>query len=196
MGKKITPERRAQREKLKELLKGAGIEDVAGVQELFKEMVGSVLESGLEGELEEELGYSRYDYRGKETDSSCNGYSEKTQTSSLGGIEIQVPRDRKGEFEPQIVKEHQTTLSGDIKEKILSMYAKGMSTSDIEAHIREIYGLSVSGTIISRLTDKILPVVKEWQSRPLESIYAVVFMDGIRDVFGMWIGGKGSPTGR
>ena len=220
MGKKITPERRAQREKLKELLKGAGIEDVAGVQELFKEMVGSVLERGLEGELEEELGYSRYDYRGKETDNSRNGYSEKTLTSSLGGIEIQVPRDRKGEFEPQMVKKHQTTLSGDIEEKILSMYAKGMSTSDIEAHIREIYGLSVSDTTVSRVTDKILPVVKEWQSRPLESIYAVVFMDGIffhvrqegqivkkavyiaigvqmdgiRDVLGMWVGSSGESA--
>ena len=220
MGKKITPERRSQREKLKELLKGAGIEDVAGVQELFKEMVGSVLESGLEGELEEELGYSRYDYRNKETDNSRNGYSEKTLTSSLGGIEIQVPRDRKGEFEPQMVKKHQTTLSGDIEEKILSMYAKGMSTSDIETHIREIYGLSVSDTTISRVTDKILPVVKEWQIRPLESIYAVVFMDGIffhvrqegqivkkavyiaigvqmdgiREVLGMWIGGSGESA--
>jgi len=220
MGKKITPERRAQREKLKELLKGAGIEDVAGVQELFKEMVGSILECSLEGELEEELGYSRYDYRNKETDNSRNGYSEKTLASSLGGIEIQIPRDRKGEFEPQLVKKHQTTLSGDIEEKILSMYAKGMSTSDIEAHIREIYGLSVSDTTVSRVTDKILPVVKEWQSRPLESIYAVVFMDGIffhvrqegqivkkavyiaigvqmdgiRDVLGMWVGGSGESA--
>jgi transposase-like protein len=77
------------------------------------------------------------------------------------------------------VKKHQTTLTGDIEEKILSMYAKGMSTADIEAHIREIYGLSVSDSTISRVTDKILPVVKEWQQRPLESVYAVVFMDGI-----------------
>jgi transposase-like protein len=214
MGRKITPERREQRKKLLELLQDAGITDVSGVQELFKEMVGTVLENGLEGELEEELGYSKYDYRKKETDNSRNGYSEKTLKSSLGEIEIQIPRDRKSEFEPQLVKKHQTTLSGDIEEKILSMYAKGMSTSDIEAHIREIYGLSVSDTTISRVTDKILPVVREWQQRPLESVYAVVFMDGIffhvrhegqivkkavyvaigvqmdgiRDVLGMWVG--------
>jgi len=214
MGKRISPERREQRKKLLELLEGAGITDVAGVQELFKEMVSTVLEKGLEGELEEELGYSKYDYRNKETENSRNGHSEKTLKSSLGEIEIQVPRDRKSKFEPQLVKKHQTTLSGDIEEKILSMYAKGMTTADIEAHIREIYGLSVSDTTISRVTDKILPVVKEWQQRPLESVYAVVFMDaihfhvrsegqivkkavyiaigvqmdGIRDVLGMWVG--------
>lgn len=212
--RKITPERREQRKKLLELLQGAGINDVAGVQELFKEMVSTVLENGLEGELDEELGYSKYDYRNKETDNSRNGYSEKTLKTSLGDIEIAVPRDRKGDFEPQIVKKNQTTLSGDIEEKILSMYAKGMTTSDIEGHIRDIYGIEVSDSTISRVTDKILPVVKEWQVRPLESIYAVVFMDaihfhvrsegqivkkavyiaigvqmdGIRDVLGMWVG--------
>lgn len=212
--RKITPERREQRKKLLALLQDAGINDVAGVQELFKEMVGTVLENGLEGELDEELGYSRYDYRNKDTDNSRNGYSEKTLKTSLGDLELVVPRDRKGAFEPQIVKKHQTTLSGDIEEKILSMYAKGMTTGDIEAHIREIYGLEVSDTTISRVTDKILPVVKEWQMRPLEEIYAVVFldavhfhvrsegqivkkavyvaigvkMDGVRDVLGMWVG--------
>lgn len=212
--RKITPERREERRKLLELLQGAGITDVAGVQELFKEMVSTVLENGLEGELEEELGYSKYDYRNKATDNSRNGHSEKTLKSSLGDIDISIPRDRKGEFEPPIVKKNQTTLSGDIEEKILSMYAKGMTTSDIEGHIRDIYGIEVSDTTISRVTDKILPVVKEWQMRPLEAIYAVVFMDaihfhvrsegqiikkavyiaigikmdGVREVLGMWVG--------
>lgn len=212
--RKITPERREQRKQLLELLQGAGINDVAGVQELFKEMVGTVLENGLEGELDEELGYSKYDYRNKQTDNSRNGYSEKTLKSSLGDLEIAIPRDRKGQFEPQLVKKQQTTLNGDIEEKILSMYAKGMTTSDIEGHIREIYGLVVSDSTISRVTDKILPVVREWQMRPLEALYAVVFMDavhfnvrsegqivkkavyiaigiqmdGIRDVLGMWVG--------
>jgi putative transposase len=212
--RKITPQRREQRKKLLEMLQDAGINDVAGVQDLFKEMVSTVLENGLEGELESELGYCKYDYRNKETDNSRNGYSEKTLKTSLGDLEIAVPRDRKGDFEPQIVKKNQTTLSGDIEEKILSMYAKGMTTSDIEGHIRDIYGLEVSDSTISRVTDKILPVVKEWQMRPLDSIYAVVFMDaihfhvrsegqivkkavyiaiglkmdGVRDVLGMWVG--------
>jgi len=196
------------------MLQDAGINDVAGVQELFKEMVSTVLENGLEAELDEELGYSKYDYRNKQTDNSRNGFSEKTMKTSFGDIDISVPRDRKGEFEPQLIKKQQTTLSGDIEEKILSMYAKGMTTADIESHIREIYGLEVSDSTISRVTDKILPVVKEWQSRPLENIYAVIFMDaihfhvrsegqivkkavyiaigiqmdGIKDVLGMWVG--------
>lgn len=212
--RKIGPERREQRKKLLEMLQGAGITDVAGVQDLFKEMVSTVLENGLEAELEDELGYSKYDYRNKETDNSRNGYSEKTMKTSFGDMDITVPRDRKGEFDPQLIKKQQTTLSGDIEEKILSMYAKGMTTGDIESHIREIYGIDVSDSTISRVTDKILPVVKEWQSRPLESIYAVVFMDaihfhvrsegqivkkavyiaigiqmdGIKDVLGMWVG--------
>jgi len=214
---KINPEneaRRQRRKELSEMLSGLGVTDVAGVQELFKDLVSTVLEEGLEGELDDELGYTKYDYRNKETENSRNGHTTKTLKSSLGEMEISVPRDRRGEFEPQIVKKHQTTLTGDIEEKILSMYAKGMSTSDIEGHIREIYGLDVSDTTISRVTDKILPVVREWQQRPLESVYAVVFMDGIyfhvrsegqiikkavyitigirtdgvRDVMGMWIG--------
>ncbi|HWP95209.1 MAG TPA: IS256 family transposase [Syntrophomonadaceae bacterium] len=212
--RRITPERRAQRKKLLEMLQDAGINDVAGVQELFKEMVSTVLENGLEAELDEELGYSKYDYRNKQTDNCRNGFSEKTMKTSFGDMDISVPRDRKGDFDPQIVKKQQTTLSGDIEEKIISMYAKGMTTADIESHIRDIYGIEVSDSTISRITDKILPVVKDWQSRPLESLYAVVFMDavhfhvrsegqivkkavyvaiginmdGIKDVLGMWVG--------
>ena len=125
-----------------------------------------------------------------------------------------MPRDRKGEFEPQVLKKTQTSISQDIEEKILSMYAKGMTTGDIEAHIQDIYGVEVSDTTVSRITDKILPIAKEWQQRPLESVYAVVFLDAIhyhvrsegqivkkavyiaiginldgkKDVLGMWVG--------
>jgi len=214
MAKKETQERRAKQEQMMEILSSVGVTDVEGVKELFKDLVGAVLSNGLEGELESELGYSKYDYRNKETDNSRNGHTSKRLRSSVGEVEIRVPRDRKGEFDPQLVKKHQTSLSGDIEEKILSMYAKGMTTGDIEGHIREIYGLSVSDSTVSRVTDKILPVVREWQNRPLEEVYAVVFMDaihfhvrsegtivkkavyiaiglrvdGIRDVLGMWIG--------
>ena len=99
--------------------------------------------------------------------------------TSYGDMEIDVPRDRKGEFEPQIVKKYQNTVTQDMKEKILSMYAKGMTTNDIESHMRELYDIEISDSTISRITDKILPIVKEWQERPLEEIYAVVFMDAI-----------------
>ena len=155
------------------------INDMSDINALFKEFIGDILENGLEAELDDELGYSKYDYRNKDTDNSRNGHSTKTMKTSFGEVDIDVPRDRKGEFEPQLVKKQQTSLSGDIEEKILSMYAKGMTTRDIDAHIREIYGLEVSDSTVSRITDKILPVVKEWQQRPLEEIYAVVFLDAI-----------------
>lgn len=119
---------------------------------------------------------SKYDYKGKDTGNSRNGHSSKRLRTSFGDVKISVPRDRKGEFEPQLLKKNQTSICQDIEEKILSTYVKGMSTSDIEAHIRDIYGAEVSDTTVSRITDKRLPIVKEWQQRPLESVYAVIFM--------------------
>ena len=180
---KDSPEVRAakkeRREKLREFLSLLEVEDIRDLKSVFKEMVGEVLENGLEAELDDELGYTKYDYRNKETENSRNGHSTKTVKTSAGGVEIAVPRDRNGEFEPQIIKKNETSLSWDIEEKIISMYAKGMTTNDISAHIEDIYGVEVSDSLVSRITDKIMPVVKEWQQRPLESIYAVVFMDAI-----------------
>ena len=173
--RKRTPEELARREQMKKIMKDLNVKDMDDIQDLFKIFVQTALEGGLEAELDEELGYSKYDYRNKETDNSRNGHSTKT----MGDMDIDIPRDRNGEFEPQLVKKHQTTLSGDIEEKIISMYAKGMTGNDISAHIEDIYGIDVSDSTISRITDKILPVAKEWQSRPLEEIYAVVFMDAI-----------------
>lgn len=215
---KLSPEERAaekeRKENLRNIMKGLDVKSFDDLKDVFKLMVGEMLENGLEGELDDELGYTMYDYRNKEGENSRNGYSKKTLKTSFGETEIKVPRDREGEFEPQLVKKNQTTLTGDIEEKILSMYAKGMTTSDIEYHIQEIYGLDCSDTTISRITDKILPVVREWQQRPLEEVYAIVFMDaihfhvrsegqivkkavyiaiginmdGIKEVLGMWVG--------
>ena len=209
-----SPEELARREKIRELLQLANVGSMDDIHELFKETIGEFMESGLEAELDEELGYSRYDYRNKATDNSRNGHSSKKLKTSYGEIEIATPRDRKGEFEPQLIKKNQTSVSQDVENKILSMYAKGMTTGDIETHIRDIYGLEVSDSTISRVTDKILPVVRDWQNRPLEPIYAVVYMDAIhyhvrsegqvvkkavyiaigidmdgrKDVLGMWVG--------
>ena len=215
MGRKNrTPEEKARRAKIRELLQESNISSMEDIQNLFKETIAEFMENGLDAELDEELGYSKYDYRNKETDNSRNGHSSKTLKTSFGEVEVSVPRDRKGEFEPQLLKKHQTSISQDIEEKILSMYAKGMTTSDIETHIHDIYGLNISDTTVSRITDKILPIVREWQNRPLESVYAVVFMDAIhyhvrgegqivkkavyiaiginldgrKDVLGMWVG--------
>lgn len=215
--KKSAAERAAEKERRDKILsfvREMGAEGIEDLQDVYKMMIGAVLEGGLEAELDDQLGYSKYDYRNKEVDNSRNGFSKKTLKTSFGDTVISVPRDRNGDFEPQLVKKNQTTLTGDIEEKILSMYAKGMTTKDIETHIMDIYGLECSDTTISRITDKILPVVREWQSRPLEDIYAVVFMDaihfhvrsegriikkavyiaiginmdGLKEVLGMWVG--------
>ena len=212
--KNRTPEENERRGKIRELLQLANIGSMDDIQNLFKETIAEIMENGLDAELDDELGYSKYDYKNKETDNSRNGHSGKTLRTSFGDVDVSVPRDRKGEFEPQILKKNQTSVSQDIEEKILSMYAKGMTTGDIETHIRDIYGIEVSDTTVSRITDKILPVAKEWQQRPLESVYAVVFMDAIhyhvrsegqivkkavyiaigidldgkKDVLGMWVG--------
>ena len=172
------------------------------------------MENGLQSELDDELGYARYDQSEKATDNSRNGYSSKTLKTSFGDAEIAVPRDRKGEFDPQILKKNQTSISEDIEAKIISMYAKGMTCNDINEHIRDIYGIEVSESTISRITDKVLEEAKDWQQRPLESIYAVLFLDAIhyhvrsegrvvkkavyiaigidldgkKDVLGMWVG--------
>ncbi len=161
------------------MLKNAHVEDLGELQALMKEMMKQVVEGSLEGELEEELGYTRYDYRQKDTDNSRNGFSKKTVHSDMGDVEIKVPRDRNGEFEPQLVAKHQNSISQDLEAKIISMYAKGMTTADIESHVKDMYDVSISDSTISRITDKILPIAKEWQSRPLSEVYAVVFMDAI-----------------
>ena len=212
--RKRSPEEQARREKIRELLQVSDISSMEDIQRLFKETIAEFMEDSLDAELDEELGYSKYDYRNKDTDNSRNGHSSKRLRTSFGEMDVLVPRDRKGEFEPQVLKKNQTSISQDIEEKILSMYAKGMTTGDIEAHIQDIYGISVSDSTVSRITDKILPIAKEWQQRPLESIYAVVFLDAIhyhvrsegqivkravyigigvnldgrKDVLGMWVG--------
>ena len=212
--RKRSPEEQARREKIRELLQISGVNSMEDIQNLFKETIAEFMENGLDAELDDELGYSKYDYKNKYTDNSRNGHSKKTLRTSFGEVDVSVPRDRKGEFDPQLLKKNQTSISQDVEEKILSMYAKGMTTSDIEAHIRDIYGIEVSDTTVSRITDKILPIAKEWQQRPLEAIYAVVFLDAIhyhvrsegqiikkavyiaiginldgkKDVLGMWVG--------
>lgn len=209
-----TEEQQARRALISELLSAANVQSMDDIQNLFKETIAEFMESSLESELDEELGYEPYDIKNKTTDNSRNGHSKKTLRTSMGKVEIDVPRDRNGDFEPKLLPKNQTSISQDMENKIISMYAKGMSTSDIETHIRDIYGLDVSDSTVSRITDKILPEAKEWQQRPLESVYAVVFLDAIhyhvrsegqiinkavyiaigidlsgkKDVLGMWVG--------
>ena len=179
--KSDSPQKAAMREMMQGYLKENDISIKSGndVNSIMRDMMSVLLEGVLDEELNEELGYSKYDYRNKETDNSRNGHSRKTMRTSYGDMDIAIPRDRKGEYEPQLIPKYQNTVTQDMEEKIISMYAKGMTTGDIEAHLKELYDLDISDSTISRITDKIMPLVKEWQERPLQEIYAVVYRDAI-----------------
>ena len=150
-------------------------EDIKGA---LADLVGGTVEKMMQAELEEDLGYAKNDNGNKSTDNSRNGSSSKTLRSEYGEIDIDVPRDRKGEYEPKIVPKYQREIKG-LDSQIISMYAKGMSTRDISDHIQSLYGTEVSAEMVSKITDKILPDIKEWQSRPLKSLYAMMFFDAI-----------------
>lgn len=168
-----------EKSKLRQLIEEYGIKDMKDVSEFVKMLTAETIQEVLDGELENELGYSKYDYKNKQTDNSRNGYSSKTVQSSQGEMAIKIPRDRNGEYEPQLVKKHQMDICG-IEDKIIFMYSQGTSTRDIQKAMMELYGIEVDDSRVSKITDKILPMIKEWQERPLESVYALVILDAIR----------------
>jgi transposase-like protein len=153
-------------------------ESMQDIQDLLKHLFKGTIEEMLESEMDNHLGYDKHSALGDLSGNSRNGYNKKTIQTQMGKSEIKVPRDRNGEFEPQIIEKYQNKSDG-LEHKIIAMYAKGMSTRDIEDHLRDIYGIDASPALISRITDKVLPAVMEWQSRPLERIYPIVFLDGI-----------------
>jgi putative transposase len=148
------------------------------IQTKLERLFAGTIEQMLESEMEEDLGYEKHSTEGDNSGNSRNGYNRKTIISDYGVSEIAIPRDRNGEFEPKIVEKRQVRTD-EIEQKILGMYAKGMSQRDIEDNLREIYGCEVPQTLISKITDKILPDVNEWQNRPLEAIYPIIYFDGI-----------------
>jgi putative transposase len=166
------------RDGLKKVIKDNGIRSTEDLQELMREMTKEVIEVLYEGELEEHLGYPKHGRSEEGKGNSRNGYSQKKVQSKSGEVELSVPRDRVGTYEPMVVKKRQRDITG-IEDKVISMYGKGMSTRDISAHIEDIYGHALSAETISRITDLVLGRAKEWQSRPLEPIYAIVFMDAM-----------------
>ena len=165
--KNDTPQKAAMRELMSCYLKqnDVKIKDGTDVNAIMRDMMSVILEGALDEEMNEELGYSRYDYRNKETDKSRNGHSQKTMHTSYGDMEIDIPRDRKGEYEPQVVKKYQNTVTQNMEEKFISKYAKGLTTNDIESHMRELYDIEISDSTISWITDKIFIIVKEWQEK-------------------------------
>ncbi|MEB3103303.1 IS256 family transposase [Ferviditalea candida] len=201
------------REQLRQFIKENNLTSVADIQNTLKDLFAETLQEMLEAEMDHHLGYEKHDVKNKETSNSRNGHSQKTVTSEFGDVEIGVPRDRQGEFEPAIVKKHQKKMPA-IEDQIIALYAKGVSTRDIQDQLQQLYGIEVSPTLISNVTAKIMPLIKEWQNRPLQSVYAMVYLDAIhfkvkqdgaivnkaaymvvgidleghKDVLGIWIG--------
>jgi putative transposase len=163
-----------------ELLAKAQAEGVEllGPDGLLSQVTKAVLERALDEELTAHLGYEKHDPVGRGSGNSRNGASGKTLLTEVGGIDLAVPRDRAGSFSPQIVRKGQTRLDG-FNDRIIALYARGLTTRDIRAHLREIYDVDVSPDLISRVTDAVLEEMQEWQSRPLDRVYPVVFIDAL-----------------
>jgi transposase-like protein len=154
------------------------IDDFFGKEGVFARLFGETLTQMMQGELTTELGYEPYEARGRNSGNSRNGsYTKKVKTST-GEVEVAVPRDRKGAYEPQILKKYQTS-SNELEDKIIAMYAKGMTTRDVEEHLRDLYGVEASATMISTITNKVMPLVEEWQNRPLAALYPIIYLDAI-----------------
>ena len=163
---------------IKEIIKSNEFENPGDIVKYLKEAFQDVLQEMLEAEMDITLGYAKNDVQNKKTNNSRNGYTPKTVKTQMGPLELDIPRDRDGEFEPKIVPKYKRDISG-IEEKVISLYARGMSTRDIHDQIKDLYGIELSAEMVSKITERILPEIKEWQNRPLESIYPFVFMDAI-----------------
>jgi transposase-like protein len=208
------------KEVIRDLIREKKFNSADEILETLKGMFREVLQETLEAEIDEKLGYDKYDVESKmlnSSENSRNGYSKKTLKTQLGNVEVNIPRDRNGEYEPQIVPKHKRNVTG-IEEKILALYAAGMTTRDIHTQIQDLYDVEISAEMVSKITDRVLPLMQEWQNRPLEAIYPFVFMDaihykvredkqiikkaayvvigvntdGCKDVLGIWIGGNES----
>ncbi len=186
-------------------------EDILGENGLIKELTKALLEKALEGEMTNHLGYSKHSKNNK-TNNKRNGKSKKNLKTEMGEIPIEIPRDRYSEFEPQIIKKNQTRFDG-FDDKIISLYSRGMTTREIQGHIKDMYSIDVSPDFISNVTDSVLGAVKDWQNRSLDPLYPIVYfdalivkikdqghivnkavylaigvnMEGLKDVLGIWI---------
>ena len=153
-------------------------EDIGGANGLLKQLTKALLERVMQAELTDHLGYEKHDPVGYKTGNSRNGKTRKKLKGDFGEVELETPRDRNGTFEPKIVPKGQTRFTG-FDEKILSMYSRGMSTRDIQSHLEEIYGVEVSPSLVSTVTEAVQDEVRTWQNRPLEGVYPIVYLDAL-----------------
>ena len=166
-------------EVLANFIKDNDIKTADDLNNAFKEMYQDVVQVMLENEMSNHLGFDKNSKAPKETNNRRNGYSDKKVRSTFGELLLSIPRDREDEFEPVVVEKHSRELSSDIENRIISMYAKGMSTRDISDHIKEIYGFDLSAESVSKITETIMEQAKEWQARPLDSVYPFLFLDAV-----------------
>ena len=162
----------------RELATAKSMDDFFGRDGIFARLFASTLEQMLEAELSEHLGYEPYEAKGRNSGNNRNGKYTKKVRSSEGETKIQVPRDRNGDFEPQLVKRY-TANTNELEDKIIGMYAKGMTVRDIQGTLQELYGIDVSPTTLSAITDKVWELVESWQSRPLANLYVIIYLDAI-----------------
>src|SRR5208337_2263748 len=154
-------------------------EDIIGENGLLKQLTKAVLERAMQAEMSEHLGYEKHDPAGNNSGNSRNGATAKTLKGEFGEMPLETPRDRNGSYEPKIVAKGQTRWTG-FDDTIISMYSRGMTTREIEGHLKEIYGIEVSPTLISNVTEAVMEEVKAWQSRPLDEVYPIMYMDALR----------------
>ncbi len=166
------------KEQLRQIIKENDIQNVGDIYNLLKDSFKDMMQEMLEAEMDVSLGYPKNEKGDLLIENKRNGYTPKTVKSQYGEFEVEVPRDRNAEFEPKIIPKYQRDISG-IEEKVISLYARGMSTRDIHDQLQDIYGIELSAEMVSKITDRIIPDIKEWQSRPLNPMYPFVFMDAI-----------------
>ena len=166
------------KEQIRQIIADNNLNSVADVYTLLRDSFKDILQELMETELDESLGYAKNHKGDVRISNKRNGHSTKTLKSQYGEFQIDVPRDREGEFEPKLIPKYKKDISG-IEEKVISLYARGMSTRDIHDQIQELYGMELSAEMVSKITDRILPEVREWQPRPLNPVYPFVFMDCI-----------------
>lgn len=166
------------KEQLRQIIKENDIQNVGDIYNLLKDSFKDMMQEMLEAEMDVSLGYPKNEKGNLLIDNKRNGYTTKAIKSQYGEFEVDVPRDRNGDFEPKIIPKYQRDVSG-IEDKVISLYARGMSTRDIHDQLQDIYGIELSAEMVSKITDRILPDIKEWQSRPLNPMYPFVFMDAI-----------------